>query len=115
MATMTDPFREIFLAGVGALAIGAEKSKEIVDQLVSKGQITVDQGKEIASDLQQQAHENTAQVRDDVIRAYLGSLSKEQRDEFAARVADMAAEADGEGALKAEEAAEVEAADKAAK
>ncbi len=80
-----------------------------MDQLVAKGQITVDQGKEIATDLQHQAHENTAQVRDDVIRAYLGSLSKEERDEFAARIADMAAQVDGDEALHAEEAAEVKA------
>lgn len=59
MADMTDPFREIFLAGVGALALGAEKSKEVVDQLIARGQITVDQGKDIAADLQHQAHEGT--------------------------------------------------------
>ncbi|WP_251211868.1 phasin family protein [Adlercreutzia murintestinalis] len=113
MATMNDPFREIFLAGVGALALGAEKSKEIVDQLVSKGQITVDQGKEIATDLQHQAHENTAQVRDEVIRAYLGSLSKDERDAFAARIADMAAQVDGDEALRDQEATEVQESAKA--
>ena len=107
MTTMTDPFREIFLAGVGALAIGAEKSKEIVDQLVAKGQITVEQGKDIASDLHSQAKESTAQARDDVIQAYLSTLTKEQRDAFAARVAEMAADADADQQLNKEEAAEV--------
>lgn len=110
MTTMTDPLREIFLAGVGALAIGAEKSKEIVDQLVAKGQITVEQGKDIATDLQAQAKQNTVQVRDDVIQAYLGTLSKEERDAFAARVAEMAAASDGDDVLKAQQAAEVKAA-----
>lgn len=112
MTTATDPFREIFLAGVGALAIGAEKSKEIVDQLVAKGQITVEQGKEIATDLQSQAKESTAQVRDDVIQAYLGTLSKEERDAFAARVTEMAAAADTDAELQKEEQAEVAAAAK---
>ena len=110
MANVTDPFRDIFLAGVGALALGAEKSKEVVDQLVARGQITVEQGKEIAADLQKQTHESTAQVRDDVIKAYLGSLTKEERDAFAARVAEMAADEDGADQMKAEEAAEVQAA-----
>lgn len=40
--TTTDPFRDIFLAGIGALAIGAEKSQQVLDQLVQKGQITID-------------------------------------------------------------------------
>lgn len=113
MSNVTDPFRDIFLAGVGALALGAEKSKEVIDQLVAKGQITVEQGKDIASDLQAQATENASQVRDDVIKSYLGTLSKEERDAFAARVADMAANMDGEDQLKKEEADEVAAAAKA--
>lgn len=114
MATMTDPFREIFLAGVGALALGAEKSKEIVDQLVSKGQITVEQGKDIATDLQSQAKESSAQVRDDVIRAYLSTLDKDERDAFAAKVAEMAANVDIDQKLQDDEAAEVSAAEKKA-
>ena len=36
MANVTDAFKDIFLAGVGALAIGAEKTQEVIDQLVEK-------------------------------------------------------------------------------
>ncbi len=107
MANATDPFRQIFLAGVGALAIGADKTQEVLQTLVKKGQITVDEGKEIADELQTDAQGKTQQLRDDIIRAQMRTMTKEQRDAFAARVAEIASDVDGAEALKAEEAAEV--------
>ena len=53
MTALTDGFKDVFLAGVGAMALGAEKSKELVDQLIAKGEITVEQGKEINAELTQ--------------------------------------------------------------
>lgn len=103
MAATTDPIRQIFLAGVGALAIGAEKSQQIVDQLVKKGQLTVDEGKDISQDLASRAEENFDKVRDDIIAAHMKTMTKEQRDEFAAHVAEMAASIDGDDAMKEEE------------
>ncbi len=47
MATLSDGFKDIFLAGIGAMAITGEKTKDLVDQLISKGELTVDQGKQI--------------------------------------------------------------------
>ena len=38
-----DGLRKVFLAGVGALATTVEKSQEIVDDLVKKGELTVEQ------------------------------------------------------------------------
>ena len=40
-----DGLRKVFLAGVGALATTVEKSQEIVDDLVKKGELTVEKGK----------------------------------------------------------------------
>ena len=37
MTTLSDGLKTIFLAGVGAVAVTAEKSKEIIDDLVKKG------------------------------------------------------------------------------
>lgn len=110
MANVTDAFKDIFLAGVGALAIGAEKTQELVDQLVAKGQITVEQGKDIANDLKDQAMTNTAQLRDDIIEAQMKSMTKEERDAFAARIAEIAATVDGNAAMMDKEEAEVKAA-----
>lgn len=111
MATTNDPIRQIFLAGIGALAIGAEKSQQVVDQLVEKGKLTVEEGKEMSKDLTSQVGDNFDKVRDDIITAHMKSMTKEQRDEFAARVAEMAASIDGAEALQSEEAEEVAAAE----
>ncbi|MCI1218200.1 phasin family protein [Bifidobacterium crudilactis] len=52
--------RKVFLAGVGALATGVEKSQEIVDELVKKGEITVEQGKQLNTELKRKAQEHAS-------------------------------------------------------
>lgn len=42
---------KVVLAGVGALGMTAEKSKELFDQLVQKGELTVEQAKSINEEL----------------------------------------------------------------
>ncbi len=107
MATTNDPIRQIFLAGIGALAIGAEKSQQVVEQLVEKGKLTVEEGKEMSKDLTSQVEDNFDKVRDDIVTAHMKSMTKEQRDEFAARVAELAASINGDDALQSEQAEEV--------
>ena len=43
--------KKLLLAGIGAVATTAEKSQEILDELVKKGEITVEQGKELNKEL----------------------------------------------------------------
>ncbi|MCI1219102.1 MAG: hypothetical protein LKF99_00965 [Bifidobacterium sp.] len=52
-----DGLRKVFLAGVGALATTVEKSQEIIDDLVKKGEITVEQGKTLNTELKRKAGE----------------------------------------------------------
>lgn len=61
MATqdLGDGLRKVLLAGVGALATGIEKSQAIVDDLARKGEITVEQGKQLNSELKRTFRENT--------------------------------------------------------
>ena len=51
MNNLGDEMKKIILAGIGAAATTAEKSKEVVDQLVKKGEITVEQGKVLNEEL----------------------------------------------------------------
>lgn len=44
-------FKNIFLAGVGATAYSVEKAQELVDDLVKKGELTVQQGKVVNEEL----------------------------------------------------------------
>lgn len=97
-------FRDIFLAGVGAMAITGEKAKEVLDTLIEKGGVTVEQGKDINRELQHKATETVAKVREESIAAAMKTMSAEERAEFAATVAKLAAEPDAEEAEEAEEA-----------
>ena len=47
-----DGLKKVFLAGVGAIAISAEKGSELISELVKKGELTVEQGKDLNKDLQ---------------------------------------------------------------
>lgn len=52
-----EELNRLFLAGVGAVAMTAEKSKELVDTLVKKGELTVSQGKELNEELKHNVKE----------------------------------------------------------
>lgn len=43
--------KKILLAGIGVVATTAEKSKEILDEMVKKGELTVEQGKVLNEEL----------------------------------------------------------------
>ena len=60
-----DGLRKVFLAGVGALATTVEKSQEIVDDLVKKGELTVEQGKALNTELKRKAAEVKEQSKKD--------------------------------------------------
>ncbi|MDF7640702.1 phasin family protein [Bifidobacterium sp. ESL0784] len=57
-----DGLRTVFLAGIGALATTAEKGQELVDELVKKGELTVEQGRTLNTELKHKAQE----VKDDM-------------------------------------------------
>lgn len=90
--SIEDGFKDIFLAGVGALAITGEKAKEVVDTLIEKGSITVEQGKDINQELQHKATQTISKVREEAVAQTLKTMSPEERDEFAAMVARLVAE-----------------------
>lgn len=46
-----DGIKKLLLAGIGTAAVTAEKSKEILDELVEKGELTVAQGKVLNQEL----------------------------------------------------------------
>lgn len=48
---ISDDLKKIVLAGIGAVAITAEKSKQVLDELVKKGEITIEQGKVLNEEL----------------------------------------------------------------
>ena len=46
-----DGLKKFLLMGIGAAAVTVEKSQQVVDDLVKKGELTVEQGKELNQEL----------------------------------------------------------------
>lgn len=112
---ISDGIYKAFLAGVGAVASGAEKGQQVIDDFVKKGQITVEQGKNLNSELTRKVKETfdatVSGASDSVLRSKLESMTPEQRAEYAKKVADMSAAIDAEGAGAAEDAVAEDASD----
>ncbi|MCR5342314.1 MAG: aspartyl beta-hydroxylase [Butyrivibrio sp.] len=61
---LTDGLKKILLAGVGAVALTAEKAGEILEEMVEKGEITVEQGKVLNQELKRTVKENAGKKDD---------------------------------------------------
>ncbi len=109
MTTIGDGFKDVFLAGIGAMAITAEKGKELVDQLIEKGELTVDQGKQINTELKHKAEVATTAVRDDVLEARMAAMTAEERAAFVAKAAEIAQKVDARAKAQVGDASSVEA------
>ena len=86
--------RKILLAGVGAVAFGAEKSQELIEELVKKGELTVEQGKILNEELTRKATKAANETQDSLLRIYLEGMSPEERAAYAKRVSELANDID---------------------
>ena len=72
MSNLSDELRKVFLFGVGAIAKTNEKSKEIIDELIEKGALTLEQGKaineELKHNLQEKIAEKEKEINSELIR-----------------------------------------------
>ncbi len=59
MNNFSEDLKKVLLAGIGAVASTAEKSKEVVDDLVKKGELTVEQGKVLNEELKHNVAQKT--------------------------------------------------------
>ncbi|MGN0056117.1 MAG: phasin family protein [Atopobiaceae bacterium] len=94
MLDPVDVIRKTFLAGVGAVATGAEKSQELVNDLVRKGELTVEQGKTLNEELTRKASSAIYDTQDALLRGKMESMTPDERAAYAKKVADMAADID---------------------
>ena len=58
MEKFSDNIKKIILAGIGAVAVTAEKSKDLLDEMVAKGELTVEQGKVLNEELKHNIKKN---------------------------------------------------------
>lgn len=85
MNDLSTELKRIFLAGVGAIAATAEKSQQLVDELVKKGELTVEQGKVLNEELKRD-------VSKKVKEAMANIQGNEPVDKIADRIVQMSPE-----------------------
>ena len=85
MNQLSDNIKKLLLLGIGAAALTAEKSKEMIDELVKKGELTVDQGKVLNEELKHKASEKVA----DALINRVEKLSKEERDILRRKLSEL--------------------------
>ena len=93
-----DGLKKLLLAGVGTVAVTAEKSKEILDELVKKGELTVEQGKVLNQELKHNIKETiktkttpAPKAPKEDIKDTLAKLSPEQLAELKEQILKMEA------------------------
>lgn len=78
---MVNEAKKIFLAGVGIAAMTYEKSSHMISQLVEKGKITVEEGKELSEELKRDVKSN-ADCTKEVIYKKIDSIKPITREEL---------------------------------
>ena len=87
MEKIGEGLRKLILAGIGTAAVTAEKSREILDELVKKGEITVEQGKALNQELKHnireaakktEASEEENKDTEEQMKEFLDRLTPEQ-------------------------------------
>ncbi len=93
---IVDGLNKAFLASVGAVAVTAEKSQQVIDDFVKKGELTVQQGKDLNAELTRKVKETfdttVTSASDAALRAKLEVMTPEERAAYAAKVAEVAAQ-----------------------
>ncbi|HJA12932.1 MAG TPA: hypothetical protein H9799_08315 [Candidatus Mediterraneibacter merdipullorum] len=113
MDKFSENMKKVILAGIGAAASTAEKSKDFLEEMVEKGELTVEQGKvlneELKHNIRQKVREVTGRkdegegISDEDLSGILEKLTPEQ---LRALKEKLAAEEPAEEQAEAEEAEE---------
>ena len=107
--------KKILLAGIGTAAVTAEKSKEVLDELVKKGELTVEQGKVLNQELNHNIKESVKKnvnvtlkpSNPDELKEVLGKMTPDQLAALKEQISRMQAkDVDAEETAEEEEEAE---------
>lgn len=60
---MISDLKNLFLAGIGSAAYTYEKAAKLIDDMVVKGKLTIDEGKELSEELKRNVKSKTEQYR----------------------------------------------------
>lgn len=100
LSSLNEDLKKIFLAGLGAAAFSAEKSKRIVDELVKRGELTLEQGKVLNEELRRTIKEKTAVCEVEKsdspidmasVENAIGRMNRQQLEELRGKIAEAEA------------------------
>lgn len=82
--SMENLFKNIFLAGVGSMALSYEKANKLVNDLIEKGKITVEEGKELNEELKRVVKDkkSNSERKEEDILDYLKSLNLATKEDI---------------------------------
>lgn len=111
---VTDLVKNVVLAGIGAAAVTTEKAKDVADELVKKGSLTVEQGKVLNEELKHNIKEtlDNKKKKDASVEELLSAMTPDQIDALkellnkAAKSQDKEAKAEVEAPQDEEQKAE---------
>ena len=97
MEKLGESLKKLLLIGIGTAAVTAEKSKEVLDDLVKKGELTVEQGKVLNKELKHNIKET---LKDNVnvsvkastpeeLQTLLEKMTPEQIEQLKQQISNM--------------------------
>lgn len=88
---LNEDLKKLLLAGIGAGAIAADKSKDVVDQLVKRGEITVEQGKVLNEELKHKISNTLGsnKTKVDMMNERLEGLSEEELKQVEEKIKEL--------------------------
>ena len=93
MDGLGENLKKVMLAGVGAVAVTAEKSKELLDEMVKKGELTVEQGKVLKHNIRQTMKEKVnvslKPNSPEELQEMIGKMTPEQLADLKEAIAKM--------------------------
>jgi polyhydroxyalkanoate synthesis regulator phasin len=79
---MMEDIKKALLVGVGSTAIALEKAVEQVDKLVSRGKLTVAEGKKLTEELIQRKNKEVSMEEKETLEAILLEMNVAQRKDI---------------------------------
>ena len=90
MSNFNEDLKKVLLAGIGAVAVTAEISKEVVEQLVKNGELTVEQGKVLNEELKHNVAEKLREpITVDKISKDLEKVNDEELEILKAKIEEL--------------------------
>ena len=89
MERLTDGLKKILLAGIGTVAVTAEKSKEVLDEMVKRGELTVELKHNIKDTVKKNVNISVKPQSPEELEELLDKMTPEQIQALKSKLAQM--------------------------